>query len=230
MKSNTQPGKFTQKVVFHCDTEVDDTAYPLVAQDAPRGLRLLSVLASERRRDNFIRLSSIEETGPRSSGPLEIDINIPRALSVNNGRWRMKSGGGMAFVPANSIPSSSMPLDESEDIVLFACCANTLELKGGSFRVEGLTLLPPGRLWVGLALLAFGIHPKTGLAIATKSDAYIESKAGAESLDFFVEEVWKSVKGSCDEDTGCWRVIEALVSCLVRPYLRVYCIHPCSNE
>jgi len=211
LRSNIQPGKVTQKVVFHhCDTEVDDTAHPLVAQDTPRGLRLLSVLASERRRDNFIRLSSVEETDVPRPTPQEIDINIPRALSINNGRWRMKSGGGMAFVPANSIPSSCLPLDEGEDIVLFACCANTLELKGGSFRVEGLTLLPPGKLWVGLALLTFGIHPKTGLAIVTGSDAYNESKPGVEGLDGFVEEVWKFLKGDRDEETGCWRVIEAL--------------------
>ena len=213
LKSNTQPGKITQKVVLHGDTEVDDTVRPLVAQDAPRGLKLLSVLASERRRDNFIRLSSsVEENGVPHAKPSEIDINIPRALSINNGRWRMKTGGGMAFVPANSIPSSCMPLDEREDTVLFACCANTLELKGGSFRVEGLTLLPPGKIWVGLALLTFGIHPKTGLAIVTGSDAY-----GVEGLDSFLEEVWKFMKGSRDGDTDCWRVAEALVSCLVRP-------------
>jgi hypothetical protein len=141
--------RLKQSIIFAPDDNIRNNS--LIA-DGPEGARLLSVLASERRKDNFIRLQNKDD---------EIDINIPRTLSINNGnkRWKRKGGNGTVYVPVNSVCSAVLPLDEKKEI--FACCANTLELRGGACKVEGVTLLPPGRLFCSLALLSFGINPQT---------------------------------------------------------------------
>jgi hypothetical protein len=186
-----------KQIVTFAYNSNDDS--PLI-EDAPEGARLLSVLASERRRDNFIRLSS---------GEYEIDINIPRNLSINGkGGWKRKDGNGKIYVIENSVCSAVLPLDTSKEV--FGCAANTLDLRGGACKVEGVTLCPPGRLFCGLALLSFGINPRTSSAIFVNDEDSIEEKK-----DGIVENIiqdalsWIRFKDGL-EDSDEWRVREAL--------------------
>ena len=138
--------------------------------DLPEGARLLSVLASERRRENFIRFSDGSNVQSHSNEQeVYSDVNLPKAFRINGNRWKRMNGGATVYVPVNCIPVSSLPIDDGKE--LFCCCANTLELRGGACRVEGITMLPPGRLFVALALLCFGVNPRTGLPV-DNSDFY----------------------------------------------------------
>jgi len=180
---------------------------PLI-KDAPEGARVMSVLASERRRTTFIRFSD-------GDNDQFTDVNLPKNFTINGSKWKRKNGG-MVFVPENCVPAAVILTDD--DVELFGCCANTLELRGGACRVEGITLLPQGRLFVGLALLAFGVNPKTGSLIDTSEISdYIEEEkknpgSGLQSSST-VDEVWRWIKErdkfSLDQPDR-WRVIEAL--------------------
>mmetsp|Transcript_6171 Transcript_6171/g.11038 ORF Transcript_6171/g.11038 Transcript_6171/m.11038 type:complete len:840 (-) Transcript_6171:306-2825(-) len=170
-------------------------SHPLI-EDSPEGARLLSVLASERRRDNFIRFSDGCDEYNYDESKF-IDVNISKAFSINGNRWKRKDGGGMVFVPENCVPVAAIPTNNSQE--LFCCCANTLDLRGGACRVDGITMLPPGRLFVGLALLCFGIHPKTGLPVNNLDiNEYVgEEKKDAGEMDCLKEALfWIYEKGN----------------------------------
>ena len=170
----------------------------------------MAVLASERRRDNFIRFLHDSEDG-------FIDENLTnKSLIINNSKWKRKNGGGLVFVPVNSVPAAVIPVTDtsSKEIEIFGCCANSLELQGGAMRVDGISLMPPGRLFIGLALLSFGIHPRTGLSTDfvtkedTSSDDGWESRDGStfqEALDWIFEK--ESSKLTLADD---WRITAAL--------------------
>ena len=218
-------------VKSNLEDDQTNTSHTLI-EDSPEGARLLSVLASERRKDNFIRFSDgFDESF--------IDINLPKKFSINGNKWKRKDGGGMVFVPENCIPMAVIPLPPQEvkspttqsflpsilppsilppankGIELFGCCANTLDLRGGACRVEGITLLPPGRLFVGLALVSFGFYPRTGLPIdAHGMDEFTaeEKKVSGEvshvlreASDWIFEK--ESIAVAHEEE---WRVLEAL--------------------
>jgi len=145
--------------------------------DAPEGARLMSVLASERRRDNFIRFSDGYEEN--NDEEMTLDVNLPKSFSISNRRWKRKGGGGMVFVPENCVPSAVIPTNN--DLELFCCCANTLDLRGGAIKVDGITMLPPGRLFVGLALLCFGVNPRSSIPIDLQDD--MQDSSGEEKKE-----------------------------------------------
>ncbi len=201
VQSSTRAERLRQSLIFEPDDYVRKT--PLVA-DGSEGARLLSVLASERRKDNFIRLQS---------GDHEIDINIPRSLSINGKKkWKRKSGDGLVYVPVNSACSAVLPLDRSKEI--FACCANTLELRGGACKVEGITLLPPGRLFCCLALLSFGVNPRTCapiMPLPSLSDGDDDDEKKDSEVDITVKEALNWTRFNTRiEHSDEWRVKEAL--------------------
>jgi len=103
-------------------------------------------------------------------------VNLSRSLSINgSNRWTRLGSGGKCYVAENSVPCAVIPTNKKLEI--FGCCANTLELRGNACRVEGITLLPQGRWFVGIALLAFGINPKTmDLIDSSKIDQYINNE------------------------------------------------------
>ena len=117
------------------DSESSSWKRPLFA-DIPEGARLVSVLASGQRRGGH-RLRFPEEG---SDDPeLAIDVFLAKESRISD-RWlRCDGTGKMAYVPEGAVPASAT----SAGYPLFACCANTLEVKGGTVRVEGMTLLPP---------------------------------------------------------------------------------------
>jgi len=200
--------KTNQEVIF--PFTYDDESNQHILVDAPEGARLMAVLASERRRDNFIRFLHDSEDG-------FIDENLTnKSLIINNSKWKRKNGGGLVFVPVNSVPAAVIPVTDtsSKEIEIFGCCANSLELQGGAMRVDGISLMPPGRLFIGLALLSFGIHPRTGLSTDfvnkedTSSDDGWESRDGRtfqEALDWIFEK--ESSKLTLADD---WRITAAL--------------------
>lgn len=153
--------KSRQSILFFpTNDEIQDDESPIqpLLDDAPEGARLMTVLASGRRKDHFVRFSH------GLDGLEFIDIDITRKLSIQGGKWKRHDSKAMVFVPENSPPMATIPLS-GEGIELFGCCASTLDLKGGARRVEGVTLMPPGRLFTGLALLSFGFHPRTLLPV-----------------------------------------------------------------
>lgn len=202
VQSSARAERLKQSIVFAPDDYVRNT--PLV-EDGAEGARLLSVLASERRKDNFIRLQN---------GDHEIDINIPRTLSINGKKkWKRKSGDGLVYVPVNSACSAVLPLDRSKEI--FVCCANTLELRGGACKVEGITFLPPGRLFCCLALLSFGINPRTCAPIMSLPSLSDDEDDNNEKKDNGADSTVKDALSWARFNTRIeysdeWRVKEAL--------------------
>ncbi|KAL7553079.1 hypothetical protein ACHAWF_016337 [Thalassiosira exigua] len=192
------------------DSDAEDARNLPLVKDAPEGARLMMILASERRRENFIRFSNNPD---RQSDDVDdddeqfVDVNLPKKFAIVN-RWAQKSGG-MVFVPENCVPAAVIPTGDALD--LFACCANTLDLRGGARRVDGITMLPPGRLFVGLALLCFGINPKTGLSFSLH-DCTFEEKKEVGELDLAHEALsWIYEKDRLSPfEQEQWRIMEAL--------------------
>lgn len=222
VQSTASTERLNQTVTFahmsdNSTDEVDgDKSCPLI-EDGPEGARLLSVLASERRRDNFIRLCN------GGNGEQEIDINIPRSFSINGKKgWKRKDGNGVVYAPVNSVCSAVLPIDGSKE--LFACCSNTLDLRGGACRVDGITLCPPGRLFCGLALLSFGINPSTSSPVSfhDSNNDFLSEESKEErkdgGLDNIIQEAldWIRFRNNLEQSDE-WRVKEALrfhMSCI----------------
>ena len=134
----------------------------------PEGARLLAVVASGRRRDHCIRLPKRNDSGApgkkedhndsESSDDLVITFN--RRQSDLRRRWQRFNSDSTVYTPDTSVVASALPI-EGPDLV-YCCCANTLEVRGGGLRAEGLTLLPPGRLFLLLCRLSFGLVSDNG--------------------------------------------------------------------
>jgi len=192
LRFSTSQGSSRQVILFRdIDSKTVWTEGPYKSEgqrpllnDIPEGARLLSVLASDRRKDNFIRFIDEAKKDEVEENLMEdnfIDICIPRTLSINGNKWKRNGVNGMVYVPVNSVPAAAVSkLGPAE---LFACCANTLELRGGAIRAEGITILPPGRLFLGLALLCFGLNPRTFLPISLNLFLDEEEKQDAYSMN-----------------------------------------------
>lgn len=123
----------------------------------PEGIRLLSVLASSRRREHIVRFDSLPENEEKKSQDEEdaIDIYPEPSQTKISGRWTRFNSGTPVYVAENSVPATALPFNGCS--ILYAVCANTLEVRGGGLKAEGLTLLPPGRLFLLLCRLSFGL-------------------------------------------------------------------------
>lgn len=125
--------------------------------DIPEGARLLSVLASGRRKGHSIQFSSLENEESNEDDSTFLEVSLNREKTQISQRWKQFGSNNKVYVNENSVPAAAM--SSWGLIEVFACCANTLEIRGGGLRAEGLTLLPPGRLFVLLCFLAFGSLP-----------------------------------------------------------------------
>lgn len=200
-------GSIQQSINFPFTENGLSHIHPLI-KDAPEGARLMTAIASARRKENFIRFNDGKDADGTSDKI--IDVVLPKNLSINGKKWKRKDGRGMVYVQENCVPAAALPVNH--DLELFGCCANTLELRGGACRVEGISLLPQGRLFLGLALLAFGVNPRTGssqiLNVAASNFEEMEEIANE-----IVEDAWSWIKevdnGQLENSYG-WRVIEAL--------------------
>jgi hypothetical protein len=143
------------------------TEQPLL-RNAPEGARLLSVLAASRRREHTIHIAlpSTEDSEEEDEEECFI-FSLEGELSKLQFRWTRMDTDRAVFVMENSVCSSVIPVESIGK--LYACCANTLDLRGGGMRADNLTLLPPGGYFLLLALLAFGLTPE-GLVLPKESD------------------------------------------------------------
>jgi len=134
-----------------------------VISDVPEGKRLLSVLASSRRHNHSIRFKIEDGQDSVQDGPKYIEVQ-PQGEETRIGKRWKRLGTALSVFPAeNSVTASAIATTPPQGYnAIYACCANTLELSGGSIRVEGITLLPPsenGRLFLLLSFLTFGLRP-----------------------------------------------------------------------
>ena len=125
--------------------------------DIPEGVRLLSAIASGRRKDHFISFSAPHQgidVGSEERKNSCVNVHLCRSESKISSRWRRCGTSKPVYVPEDCIPSGAVSTKS-----IFACCANMLELRGGAAQVEGLTLLPSGPKFLLLSLLCFGLDP-----------------------------------------------------------------------
>jgi hypothetical protein len=157
---------------------------PLI-QCIPEAARLLSVLASSRRgHDNIVCLLPINDT----NGNQEVDTNNANSIDIDKKtldiyldpkqtnivlRWkRFGTPSSQVYTDTNTVPGSAVPMYGTE--MLYCTCSNTLEVRGGGLRAEGLTLLPPGKLFVQLCRFTFGIYHKENVENGTYITKTIE--------------------------------------------------------
>ena len=137
----------------------------------PEGARLLSILASSRRREHVVILnpkavSEGEDDDDNESETFELYPDVDQTKISS--RWKRFNCGSTVYIQENSVPGSALPRKENQ--ILICCAANTLEIKGGAVKAEGLTLLPPGRLFFLLTRLTFGLFDKENLTSGTLID------------------------------------------------------------
>ena len=142
--------KGSKEFATSLSTEASSWARPVLS-DIPEGARILSVLASGHRKENFLRFPD--------KGADEEDACIDIALAPEDSnigrRWRRLGVSGLAYVPSDTVPASAT----TGDFPILACCSNTLETGGGNIRAEGMTILPPNPLFLLLCRLSFGLGP-----------------------------------------------------------------------
>ena len=104
-----------------------------VVKCIPEGVRLLSVLASGRRREHVVRLLSMEDTTEgKNEGDELLDLHLDPKLTNISHRWKRFNTNLSVYVETNSVPASAVPMSGSE--MMYCCCANTLELRGGGIK------------------------------------------------------------------------------------------------
>ncbi len=118
-------------------------------QDILEGVRLLSLLGKREQKKAVLKLQC--KYGKKISLVKALTIDMEKVA----GRWTRFGTNLGVGLNENSVPASAMPLHPNGE--LFACCANTIELAGGRLSAEGLTLLPPGRLFLALSFVTFGL-------------------------------------------------------------------------
>jgi hypothetical protein len=129
-------------------------------ENAPEGARILIVLVSGRRKENIIEFSPLEDSeheDKMESEATPVVVKLHKSLKILS-RWKRMGSDKAVYVNENSVPASVIPLFERKK-QLFCCCANSLEVRGGGIRAEGLTLLPPGKMFLVLALVTFDLFP-----------------------------------------------------------------------
>lgn len=172
--------------------------------DIPEGARLLTVLASGRRKEHSIRFSADKDIKKSSNGQRKdddsyLEVFLNKDATKISKRWRQFSSDKSVYVAENSVPAATM--SRQGPVEVFACCANTLEVRGGGLRVEGLTLLPPGRLYILLSFLTFGLKPFTTSPIfpedSEDEDEYSNGSLLTQALKWL--STWENlVAGICD--------------------------------
>jgi hypothetical protein len=136
---------------------------PVLRDCIPEGVRLLSVLASGRRREHLLRFEGDEDR--------TIDVSIDPSVTKLSTRWKRMDTEKAVFVSDNCVPATALPMNGKD--TLYCVASNVLEVRGGGFKVEGLTLLPPGRLFLLLARLSFGLFKRENVDDSTLGDKCI---------------------------------------------------------
>jgi hypothetical protein len=145
----------------------------------PEGARIISVLASGRRRSHHIRFEQHADSDNEwndDEGDDDIELYPDPSQSLITFRWKRFGTDTVVYVQENSVPASAVPMDGVS--ILYCCCANTLEVKGGGLRAEGLTLLPPGKLFLLLCRFSFGLYNTSSFQDGSLTTTSIEWLSG----------------------------------------------------
>jgi hypothetical protein len=153
-------------------------------KNAPEALRLLSVMASRRRTHHIaVELEQVDEAESELLVEFYPEKNDITQLSR---RWRRFNSDDLVYVDENSAVSSVLPVGWTG--TLYCVAANALETKGGTLKAEGLTLLPPTRLFFLLSRISFGlltVNPNDDSVIqdCLRWIAYDECEVAADAVD-----------------------------------------------
>jgi hypothetical protein len=164
----------------------------------PEAARLLSVLASSRRREHFVRFLSFsdEENDPTGThGNDTLDVYLDSNQTDISLRWKRFGTSLQVFIETNSVPGSAVPMRDTN--VLYCTCANTLELQGGKLKAEGLTLLPQGKLFLQLCRFTFGTYKQENVddgSYITKTIALVDPDCSEETRKLLAKKVKKAVE------------------------------------
>ncbi len=124
--------------------------------DTPEGARILSVFASGNHRGAArVKFADDKEDDEDASTTIFFDA---AEMSIGE-RWYRFGTDQRIYVDKTTVAASATNCD----FPLIACCANSLELKGGGLRVDGMTLLPPNPLFLLLCRLSFGLGANINL-------------------------------------------------------------------
>jgi len=166
--------KSIQSIVFNTN-ESEHADYCLLDnKNAPEGARVFMAASSgySRSRKAVVYLKKDTSKNKRAdnntydeSDALYLEV-FPEIIKTQ-ARWTHAATGNFIFLDATNFPASVCPMDEME---IFACCGNTLELSGGGYRVESLTLLPPGTSFAGLAMACIGMDAPYGAVLPEYHD------------------------------------------------------------
>jgi len=172
---------------------------PLVKACIPEGARILSVLASGRRREHVVRLPSFEDKGKKSEDSAEedsavLDLHLDSKQTGIGRRWKRFSTDSVVYVDTNSVPATCLPLNSSE--IMYCCCANTLEVRGGGLRAEGLTLLPPGKMFLLLCRMTFGLFKQENVddgSLVPKATKFVDPDCNEVEKELMAKRFLKAV-------------------------------------
>ena len=187
-KGSTTPNEFNR------DKADSSWARPLM-DCAPEGARLLAVLASLCRNDKIKLLTSTKNnSGEKGDEDLEENEILEIFLEKGNNitfRWKRFDSTDTVLTDANSVPASAVPA--TRDAIMYCVCANTLELRNGGLRADGLTLLPPGREFLLLSRLSFGLFDDHTAGSITK-DSIEWAQCSKKRKDMLSKRVQKAVE------------------------------------
>lgn len=162
---DTQISTGKQMVVFSKDNDKGKSSQERASswerppvECIPEGARLLSVLASGRRREHLVRLDSLDDSDEEVQ--LDVDLYLDPSQTKLSQRWNRFATDRAVYVNENCVPATALPVDGTE--ILYCVVANTLEVRGGGIKVEGLTLLPKGALFLLLTRISFGLLAEEG--------------------------------------------------------------------
>ena len=157
-----------------------------ILSNTPEAFRLLSVMASRRRTHNVtIQLDLDDEVDELSDSDIHVQIYPDPKVTKLSYRWTRFNSDGRVFVEENSPIASATPVGWTG--TMYCCCANTLEIKGGALKAEGLTLLPLGRMFFMLSRVSFGL---------VKGDLSNE-----DTLQMCLKWISQDTKGALPDDT-----------------------------
>ena len=152
-ESRAKETLYRQEIVFpiHDKGLTASCSKPLI----PDGARILLSLAAAARRSRLIKLLPLIEEEEGEENPQEDDGDFLSMYLESIGDWTRLASGSVVYLPDLSHIAYSIPLDYSP---VFCVCANSLEIRGGALKVEGLTILPDGKVFALLCQLAFGLE------------------------------------------------------------------------
>jgi hypothetical protein len=142
-----------------------------MVDNIPVGARVLEALACGHHKKHIILLSQDSD-----EKQVLVELKLPRETRFVD-YWKNVFTNCKMFVDSSSIPASVCDMNGD---VSYASCANYLELKGGSARVDGLTIIPSDCNFVALALTCC-----IGLSIDPQLRRLCDLSEPADSLSYF---------------------------------------------